>query len=149
MQCVHVPNQGFKRGSYICQCKKGYYFPNHQAKTKHFTGESVEAAYDAMLNGTSNGYKDEFECLACSPGCSECVDSTPCIFSSNLSIRVSLACINVVMMMVAAGFGFAVCIHHKHKVCMRLLIVTSHRIINNGAPPAVNLYSSATFQSPK
>ena len=41
-QCVPVTNQGFKRGSYKCECLDGYYFPDTEATVKAFSGYEID-----------------------------------------------------------------------------------------------------------
>ncbi|KAK3716074.1 hypothetical protein QZH41_007245 [Actinostola sp. cb2023] len=129
-KCVHIPTQGFRRGSYTCECKKGFYFPPQpKSKTKHFTGQEVETAFDAMLEGKSKEYETEFECLRCSDGCSECFDDSPCTFSANFPFRISLASINAIVLVMSVGFGVVVCCYTKHKASINS--VATCRILNN------------------
>ena len=52
IQCQHVPGNGFVRGSYLCVCLDGYYFPDISAEVKGFNGTVVENYYSS--NGTKN-----------------------------------------------------------------------------------------------
>lgn len=51
VQCVPVSGMGFRRGSYRCQCKQGFYFPNTSLPEhlRHFNGSDVERDYERML----------------------------------------------------------------------------------------------------
>ena len=41
-QCEPVSGLGFRRGSYKCVCKIGYYFPNTTSENRFFNGTDVE-----------------------------------------------------------------------------------------------------------
>ncbi|KAK6982245.1 G-protein coupled receptor 158, partial [Biomphalaria glabrata] len=41
-QCEHIPGLGFRRGSYKCVCKPGFYFPYLESSEKYFKGTDVE-----------------------------------------------------------------------------------------------------------
>ena len=47
-QCDPVPGLGFRRGSYRCVCKEGYYFPetNLPLKYRFFNGSDIEQDYE-------------------------------------------------------------------------------------------------------
>ena len=48
LQCVPIQGKGFRRGSYNCVCKDGYYFPYADSEHKWFLGTEVEAEYAKM-----------------------------------------------------------------------------------------------------
>ena len=48
LQCIPVQNQGFSRGSYICNCSRGFYFPL-PTTPKHFNGTEIEEEYDKKM----------------------------------------------------------------------------------------------------
>lgn len=121
-QCEKIPNQGFKRGSYICTCKRGFYFPDSQASLKAFNGTRIELEHDRKLRGEPNSYEDSFECIRCSIGCDECVDDSPCVYSLKVVIRLTLCALNGVIMGVAIAFAVYVGMHWKDKVCHNYLI---------------------------
>ena len=116
IQCEAVPNQGFKRGSYVCKCKRGYYFPDALATEKAFNGSLIESEHDRMLRGELNAYENNFECRRCSEGCDECVDDSPCIYTLKIVIRVLLCCVNGVVMVVTIAFAVYVALHWEDKV---------------------------------
>ena len=41
-QCEPVSGLGFRRGSYKCVCRIGYYFPNTTSENRFFNGTDVE-----------------------------------------------------------------------------------------------------------
>ncbi|VVC24723.1 GPCR family 3, C-terminal,GPCR, family 3 [Cinara cedri] len=92
--CVAVSGLGFRRGSYKCVCRRGYYFPapkyiGHPAGTRFFNGVIIEEEYEKLMLNKSNNYSQPnmFECLRCAEGCDECTDSSPCIASLNWVLR--------------------------------------------------------------
>ena len=117
-QCQAIHNQGFKRGSYICTCKRGFYFPDSQASVKAFNGTLIELQHDRYLRGDPNSYEEDFECIRCSVGCDECVDDKPCVYSSNSYIRLPLFFLNALVMCVAVAFAVCVGIHWNDRVCL-------------------------------
>lgn len=48
-QCVPVPGLGFRRGSYRCVCKRGFYFPNTTADNRYYNGIDIEEEYEKHL----------------------------------------------------------------------------------------------------
>ena len=48
-QCEPVTGLGFRRGSYRCLCKIGYYFPQVESKAKYFNGTTLEEEYARIL----------------------------------------------------------------------------------------------------
>ena len=70
---------GFKRGAYNCECSKGYYFPDKSASMKAFSGLEIENIFANNVN-SSTLYIDQYRCLPCKEGCSECVDDSPCLY---------------------------------------------------------------------
>ena len=115
-QCHAIPNRGFKRGSYICTCRRGFYFPDSQESVKAFNGTHIELEHDRQLRGEPNSYEEDFECVRCSIGCDECVDDRPCVYSSNIVIRLTLCVVNGLMMGVTVMFAVYVGIHWKDRV---------------------------------
>ncbi|KAK3093136.1 hypothetical protein FSP39_011547 [Pinctada imbricata] len=78
--CVFTAGLGFTRGAYNCHCQNGYYHPSttHQ----YFLGMTVENHY--ANRSLEDGM---FQCLRCAPGCTTCVDSSPCLFETNVVLR--------------------------------------------------------------
>ncbi|KAI5645061.1 7 transmembrane sweet-taste receptor of 3 GCPR domain-containing protein [Phthorimaea operculella] len=48
-ECVPVPGLGFRRGSYRCLCKRGFYFPNTTADNRYYNGSEIEEEYEKHL----------------------------------------------------------------------------------------------------
>ena len=45
-QCEHIAGLGFRRGSYKCVCKDGFYFPDPKAERRYYEGTIVEEQYE-------------------------------------------------------------------------------------------------------
>jgi hypothetical protein len=57
LQCVPVSGLGFRRGSYMCLCKRGFYFPDTTSLNRYFNGTVVEEEYEKyMLVSTALPY---------------------------------------------------------------------------------------------
>ena len=46
---------GFRRGSYRCLCKIGYFFPQVESKAKYFNGTTLEEEYARILEVKLSG----------------------------------------------------------------------------------------------
>ena len=46
LQCVPIKGLGFRRGSYKCECRRGFYFPNVTSPLKYFNGSQLEEEYE-------------------------------------------------------------------------------------------------------
>lgn len=121
-QCQTIAKQGFKRGSYICTCRRGYYFPESRAPLKAFNGTLIELEHDRKLRGEPNSYEDSFECIRCSIGCDECVDDSPCLYSLKIVIRLTLCALNGVIMGLTVAFAVYVGLHWKDRVGDRCFV---------------------------
>lgn len=121
-QCQIIANQGFKRGSYICMCKRGYYFPEPRAPFKAFNGTLIELEHDRKLRGEPNSYEDSFECVRCSIGCDHCIDDSPCLYSRKIVIRLTLCVLNGAIMGVTVAFAVYVGLHWQDRVCDRYFL---------------------------
>ncbi|CAE1238648.1 GPR158 [Acanthosepion pharaonis] len=90
-ECVAVPVIGkFKRGSYRCQCKPGYYFPTLNASHNYFNGTLVEnQLLERLRNGSTQAdpLSDSFQCQPCRKGCPNCVSDQPCFVEYNILLR--------------------------------------------------------------
>ncbi|XP_046999597.1 probable G-protein coupled receptor CG31760 [Schistocerca americana] len=98
-QCVPLPGLGFRRGSYKCVCRKGFYFPDVHARYRYFNGSIIEEEYEKLMMGRQNLYSAEgsFECLACAEGCDSCVDDRPCVVSLNWVMRTAILVLSCVV----------------------------------------------------
>ncbi|XP_068247776.1 probable G-protein coupled receptor CG31760 [Palaemon carinicauda] len=48
-QCITIPGLGFRRGSYKCECKDGFYFPDTSAEKKYFNGSLIEEEFEKKI----------------------------------------------------------------------------------------------------
>lgn len=48
-QCEAISGLGFRRGSYKCICRKGYYFPDTTLPQKYFNGSTLEEEYEKLM----------------------------------------------------------------------------------------------------
>ena len=108
-QCVFTPGLGFTRGAYRCQCLKGFY--NRGNIDQFFEGMDVEAHYANNTDGD-----EEFQCRQCAPGCESCVDNSPCLFETNLILRVMLLLLTVFTLMGIAVTSFLTYYYRHAKV---------------------------------
>lgn len=97
-RCVPIEGLGFRRGSYKCVCKDGYYFPDPSANPRYFNGSEIEAEFAKKVKGESNRYDVYFECKVCATGCDTCEDSSPCILSLDWLTRSLLLGISCIIM---------------------------------------------------
>ncbi|XP_038068972.1 probable G-protein coupled receptor CG31760 [Patiria miniata] len=94
--CQFIPDQGFRRGSYHCVCRKGFYFPSPaDPGENYYNGSSIEAEYDRLLAGNTTRYY-EMICKPCGPGCDECVDGRSCRYAHNWTVRTVLLIIQCI-----------------------------------------------------
>ncbi|XP_017962312.1 uncharacterized protein LOC108655110 [Drosophila navojoa] len=109
--CEAIMGLGFRRGSYKCLCRKGFYFPDVASQHKFFNGSLLEEEYEKLMLGKNSTYNsnNEYECLPCAEGCDSCEDASPCIAALNWPMRSSilaLACIVIGLLPPAAWFTF-------------------------------------------
>ncbi|XP_050314019.1 probable G-protein coupled receptor 158 isoform X2 [Anthonomus grandis grandis] len=98
-RCVAISGLGFRRGSYKCVCKKGFYFPDTNAEQRYFNGTEIEEEYEKRLLGQENQYDvtGMFECLQCPEGCDSCTDDRPCVVSLNWMMRTSILALSCII----------------------------------------------------
>lgn len=48
-QCVPVSGLGFRRGSYKCVCRPGFYFPDTKAERRYYNGTVIEEEYEKLM----------------------------------------------------------------------------------------------------
>ncbi|XP_012543877.2 metabotropic glycine receptor [Bombyx mori] len=97
-ECVPIPGLGFRRGSYRCVCKRGFYFPNTTAGNRYYNGSDIEEEYEKHLLHQRSLYSktEAYECLPCAEGCEACTDGSPCVAALNWVVRTTifaLACL--------------------------------------------------------
>ncbi|KAI9562198.1 hypothetical protein GHT06_013163 [Daphnia sinensis] len=98
-QCEHIPGLGFRRGSYRCECRDGFYFPDTSAPVRFYNGTVIEEEYEKKLMGLDGVYDQEgkFECLPCPEGCDVCVDDSPCIVTLNWVMRTTILILEIIV----------------------------------------------------
>ncbi|XP_077865993.1 metabotropic glycine receptor-like [Saccoglossus kowalevskii] len=87
--CKFIPGLGFRRGSYMCVCKKGYYFPDIGVENRFYNGTEVEQEHDKYLLDKENTWK-KIGCIPCGKGCEECSDGRPCVLTHDWTMRTSI-----------------------------------------------------------
>ncbi|GAU95413.1 hypothetical protein RvY_07035-2 [Ramazzottius varieornatus] len=101
-QCEPISGLGFSRGSYVCRCQHGYYFPDKAAYENghdHFNGTIIEQEFEKRSQGLNNTYETGFICLPCAEGCTEgCKDASPCIAALNWSLRTAILVAAIIVM---------------------------------------------------
>lgn len=108
---MHV--NGWTRGAYQCVCRLGYYSARHP---NGFNGTIMEVAYQEYRDNVSTYYIENFRCVACAEGCSQCNSSAPCLATYNWIFRLSLLSISVLcagFTLTLAGYMYR---HRKVKV---------------------------------
>ncbi|XP_063239005.1 metabotropic glycine receptor-like [Bacillus rossius redtenbacheri] len=91
-ECVPLPGLGFRRGSYKCVCRRGFYFPSLHASKRYYNGSVIEEEYEKLMLGEDSDYQlaGSYECLQCAEGCETCADDKPCVASLNWVVRTAL-----------------------------------------------------------
>ncbi|XP_053674377.1 uncharacterized protein LOC128724681 [Anopheles nili] len=110
-ECTSIPGLGFRRGSYRCICRKGYYFPDTAIEQKYFNGSTLEEEYEKLMlkQYSTYSFPNSYECLPCAEGCDSCEDASPCVAALNWPMRTSilvLACAVIGLLPPAAMFTF-------------------------------------------
>ncbi|KAL5021248.1 hypothetical protein ScPMuIL_000403 [Solemya velum] len=106
-RCEPIPGLGFRRGSYKCVCKDGYYFPDVTAMQRYYNGTEVGNEYTKRKRGEANIYDTAFECLQCATGCDTCEDASPCILTLNWvqrSVVLGVSCLIMLFIPVLVWF---------------------------------------------
>ncbi|XP_058461059.1 uncharacterized protein LOC131436379 [Malaya genurostris] len=110
-ECTPIPGLGFRRGSYRCVCRKGFYFPDTSLEQKWFNGTTLEEEYEKLMLNEFSSYNGpaSYECLPCAEGCDACIDASPCVAALNWTMRTGilvLACTVIGLLPPAALFTF-------------------------------------------
>ncbi|OQV20746.1 putative G-protein coupled receptor 158 [Hypsibius exemplaris] len=80
--CFNISGGGFRKGSYNCVCRPGFYL---KGGVNHFAGTEVEEAYSQK--DVSDEYDTQFDCLQCSVECATCTDGAPCVVTYDIVAR--------------------------------------------------------------
>ncbi|XP_046394812.1 uncharacterized protein LOC124162347 [Ischnura elegans] len=96
-ECMAIPGLGFRRGSYKCVCREGFYFPDTDSESRYYNGTHVELEYERLIMGEESTYAEpgSFECWPCAEGCERCVDGSPCIAALNWVLRSAVLCLSL------------------------------------------------------
>ncbi|XP_012227790.1 uncharacterized protein [Linepithema humile] len=91
-ECIAIPGLGFRRGSYRCVCKRGFYYPDTKSDKRYYNGTVIEEEYEKLMMGEKSQYAESgvFECLPCAEGCESCEDDSPCVVSLNWLMRTAI-----------------------------------------------------------
>ncbi|KAG5329259.1 Y1760 protein, partial [Acromyrmex charruanus] len=91
-ECIAIPGLGFRRGSYRCVCKRGFYYPDTKSDKRYYNGTVIEEEYERLMMGEKSQYAEGgvFECLPCAEGCESCEDGSPCVVSLNWLMRTAI-----------------------------------------------------------
>ncbi|XP_054009864.1 probable G-protein coupled receptor 158 [Hylaeus anthracinus] len=91
-ECIAIPGLGFRRGSYRCVCKRGFYYPDTKSTSRYYNGTVIEEEYEKLMMGDESQYDVDgvFECLPCAEGCESCEDESPCVVSLNWLMRTAI-----------------------------------------------------------
>ncbi|XP_011504708.1 PREDICTED: probable G-protein coupled receptor CG31760 [Ceratosolen solmsi marchali] len=91
-ECAAISGLGFRRGSYRCICKRGFYYPDIKSSKRYYNGTVVEEEYEKLMLGEESQYAITgiFECLPCAEGCESCEDGSPCVVSLNWLMRTAI-----------------------------------------------------------
>ncbi|XP_043797146.1 probable G-protein coupled receptor 158 [Apis laboriosa] len=91
-ECIAIPGLGFRRGSYRCICKRGFYYPDIKSSSRYYNGTVIEEEFEKLMMGEESQYDEDgvFECLPCAEGCEFCEDDSPCVVSLNWLMRTAI-----------------------------------------------------------
>ncbi|XP_032671293.1 uncharacterized protein LOC116844192 [Odontomachus brunneus] len=91
-ECIAISGLGFRRGSYRCVCKRGFYYPDTKSDKRYYNGTVIEEEYEKLMMGEKSQYAESgvFECLPCAEGCESCEDGSPCVVSLNWLMRTAI-----------------------------------------------------------
>ncbi|XP_076180997.1 metabotropic glycine receptor [Ptiloglossa arizonensis] len=91
-ECIAIPGLGFRRGSYRCVCKRGFYYPDTKSTSRYYNGTVIEEEYEKLMMSDESQYDVDgvFECLPCAEGCESCEDDSPCVVSLNWLMRTAI-----------------------------------------------------------
>lgn len=98
--CVNEIGKGFTLGSYMCNCKPGYY---------------------ALKQNTSK----TFSCFKCSDGCDTCLDASPCKIETSLELKQICLLINFVCILIC----IVLIIHLLYHMSKKMLTTSSSNML--------------------
>ncbi|XP_050459048.1 probable G-protein coupled receptor 158 [Cataglyphis hispanica] len=131
-ECIAIPGLGFRRGSYRCVCKRGFYYPDTKSDKRYYNGTVIEEEYEKLMMREKNQYSEDgvFECLPCAEGCESCEDGSPCVVSLNWLMRTAIlilecciiACLPVVVLF-TWKYGHVKVVRAASPVLLRVIVL--------------------------
>ncbi|KAM0734433.1 putative G-protein coupled receptor [Formica fusca] len=131
-ECIAIPGLGFRRGSYRCVCKRGFYYPDTKSDKRYYNGTVIEEEYEKLMMSEKNQYVEDgvFECLPCAEGCESCEDGSPCVVSLNWLMRTAIlilecciiACLPVVVLF-TWKYGHVKVVRAASPVLLRVIVL--------------------------
>ncbi|XP_011302612.1 probable G-protein coupled receptor 158 [Fopius arisanus] len=131
-ECIAIPGLGFRRGSYRCVCKRGFYYPDTKSPERYYNGTVIEEEFEKLMVGEDSQYSLDgvFECLPCAEGCESCKDGSPCVVSLNWLMRTAIlilecciiACLPVVILF-TWKFGNVKVVKAASPVLLRVILL--------------------------
>uniref|UniRef100_A0A6I8RNT4 G protein-coupled receptor 158 n=1 Tax=Xenopus tropicalis TaxID=8364 RepID=A0A6I8RNT4_XENTR len=84
-KCIPTKGLGFVLGAYKCTCKAGFYYPHGMFSENGFQRPN-------MVNHFPRGEisEEEYKCLPCREGCSNCTDDAPCYAQEDKYLRIAI-----------------------------------------------------------
>ncbi|OCT75587.1 probable G-protein coupled receptor 158 [Xenopus laevis] len=84
-KCVPTKGLGFVLGAYKCTCKAAFYYPHGMFSENGFQRPN-------MVNHFPRGEisEEEYKCLPCREGCSNCTDDAPCYAQEDKYLRIAI-----------------------------------------------------------
>ena len=123
MDCESLDNV-LGRNAYGCKCLDGFFIDERKGKSdwhncsndeRCFNGSKIAAYFPPLenpRNELSAGAQPRFSCSQCQPGCTKCVNLTPCTRSENPSLNISLLTITLITMLATVIISL---IFHKYR----------------------------------
>ncbi|KAG8443280.1 hypothetical protein GDO86_011905 [Hymenochirus boettgeri] len=84
-KCSPIKGRGFILGAYKCNCTAGFYHPSDRFSVNGFQRPN-------LVNHFTRGEisEEEYKCLPCREGCSNCTDDTPCYAQEDKYLRIAI-----------------------------------------------------------
>ncbi|KAK1123587.1 hypothetical protein K0M31_008288 [Melipona bicolor] len=61
-ECIAIPGLGFRRGSYRCICKRGFYYPDTKSPNRYYNGTVIEEEYEKLMMVSLS--KENLSCIS-------------------------------------------------------------------------------------
>ncbi|ESO94286.1 hypothetical protein LOTGIDRAFT_161509 [Lottia gigantea] len=112
-KCVPLLGQGFRRGAYLCECQRGFYYPV-DSPVRAYSGYEIETYVDKYFQQV----EIPFRCVRCARGCDSCVDATPCLYPLDIGIRLFVVLFTIIMI-IGCGVVSLLIFKYKHEMVMK------------------------------